>query len=475
MIIGVVKIESHADYSKLWDVIPEDFLSTDLVDSMGKSFSPLIRTILIEYPYVDKDYRSTYYGFYSKRHRKYDKFCFRLHFFGQHLAGLEDLNPLNPNYFGSIVLRPTEVTPQGRTLLSPKAIAGFEGFVAEASFENNLMGIPLNIKSFPHISQDTDVTICAHSVCWMIARYYSEKYGLYPERLSFDIAQAVTDLSEGRIIPSRGLTLGQVSEVMASIGFYPEIFVKELYADKEVFYDLLYCYVESGVPVVCAGNEHAVAVLGHGPLRSATEVCRDIEKPVISARHCIDRFVINDDNRMPFFLLPNDAGEGVERGINRLEDIDSFVVPQYEKMYLNAENVLKLCHKLGWGGLLDLPEKKYVLRVFMTSSRSYKREIRQSQGVSEAVKKAQVELPMPKFIWVVEMASPEVYDQSKAEFRWIIDATANHYENMPFLVIHDKRKMLLYDRAVTGEMYRLTFSPELAPFSLYQNNLRRYP
>jgi len=50
VIVGVVKIEGHEDYSKLWDVIPDDFLSTDLVDSMGKSFSPLIRTVLIEYP-----------------------------------------------------------------------------------------------------------------------------------------------------------------------------------------------------------------------------------------------------------------------------------------------------------------------------------------------------------------------------------------------------------------------------------------
>ncbi len=87
----------------------------------------------------------------------------------------------------------------------------------------------------------------------------------------------------------------------------------------------------------------------------------------------------------------------------------------------------------------------------------------------------QIELPMPRFIWVIEMASPENYDRRKAEFRWIIDATANQYESMPFLVIHDKRKLILHDRAVTGEMYRIDLSNEMEPFSLYENNLRRYP
>ena len=105
MIVGIVKIGSGADYSKLWDVVSEDFLSADLLDLMRNSLDPKIRSILIEYPYVDKDYRSTYYGFYSKRHREYGKFCFRLHLFEEVLDGLQDLPALTPHYLGSMVLR----------------------------------------------------------------------------------------------------------------------------------------------------------------------------------------------------------------------------------------------------------------------------------------------------------------------------------------------------------------------------------
>ena len=62
------------------------------------------------------------------------------------------------------------------------------------------MGVPLDVKCFPHIMQDTDVTVCAHAVCWMAARYYSEKYAIYPERLSFDIAESTKNFSEGRVM-----------------------------------------------------------------------------------------------------------------------------------------------------------------------------------------------------------------------------------------------------------------------------------
>jgi len=110
MVIDIVKIRSDGDYLKLWEVIPEDFLSPDLMDFMRNSLSPTIRSVLIEYPYVDKDYRSTYYGFYSKRHREYSKFCFRLHFFEDDLESL-DLPKVSSGYLGSMVLRPTEVTP----------------------------------------------------------------------------------------------------------------------------------------------------------------------------------------------------------------------------------------------------------------------------------------------------------------------------------------------------------------------------
>jgi hypothetical protein len=99
--------------------------------------------------------------------------------------------------------------------------------------------------------------------------------------------------------------LGQISEILAALGFYPEVFVRDVYADQ--------------------------SLPGHAAL------------------HC-------------------------------LTDIDGFVVPLYEKMYLSAENLLKLYPKILYAKFLDIPAmNKLVARVYMTSSRSYKRRLRESK------------------------------------------------------------------------------------------------
>ena len=478
MLLKIIDVASSADCTKLWEFIPKDYLSDSLMELLRKYLSDSIRSIAVEYPYVDKDYRSTYYGFYSKRHRTYDKFCFRLHFFIRQIASEASLNEAGESYLGSMVLRPTEVATLGRTLLSPRAIKGFEGYICEAAFKNNLYGVDLPINTFPHIMQDTDVTVCAHAVCWMIARYYSERYCVYPERLTYDIACAIKDVSFGRTIPSRGITLGQVSEVLNSIGFHPELFIRQLYKDDEpdFFHDILYSYVESGIPVVAAMHkkEHAVAILGHGVLLSAVDTVKalDWKKPFLPARRCCPSFVINDDNRLPFSFIH--AGEGSDDSY-RLSDVDGFAVPLYEKMYLSADNILKIYPNWASGNLVKLEKAPtYVSRVFMTSSRSYKRSLTISQDMDPLLRKAQIDLPMPKFIWIIELSEPLLYDQKRVNYRWVVDATANPYEKFPFLLIHDSEKMIIYDRTYRDKIYEVKFTKRLSPFAIFENNLRRY-
>ncbi len=480
MVLKIISIDGPSDYYKLSDFIPSEYLSPNLVDLFQKKLSSSIKSIVVEYPYVDKDYRSTYYNFYSKRHRSYDKFCFRLHLFEKKFDSEDALSENADSYQGSIVLRPTEVTSLGRTQLSPKAIRDFKGFICESTFENNLMGIPLQVKCFPHIMQDTDVTVCAHAVCWMIARYYSEKYAVYPERLLFDITESIKDISGGRLIPSRGLTLGQISEIFSAIGFYPEIFIRKLYKNNAFFYDMLYMYIESGIPVVAAMNKkkHAVALLGHGPINSTFEVLKGLDDDLICTRHLIEYLIINDDNSLPYsFMKFNEKGER-NTGLfpYTYRDIDGFVVPLYEKMYLNAENVMRFYKLIFDSGMIIIPSKfdRFLIRIFMTSSRSYKSQLRNSKKIDFHMKMAQLELPMPKFIWVVEISTPKNYDEMMVDYRWVIDATANQYEKYPFLFIHDKEKMIIHDRAIDRRLYKVSFDSLVQPYELYKNNLRGY-
>ena len=141
-------------------------------------------------------------------------------------------------------------------------------------------------------------------------------------------------------------------------------------------------------------------------------------------------------------------------------------------MYLNAENVLNCYHGFIYSDLLDIPERNYVSRIYMTSSRSYKRELICDQSINVDMLKAQIELPMPQFIWIIELFCYENYDSHKVDYRWIIDGTANQYEKYPFLFLHDSKKMILYDRALGGKLYSYTFPESLRPYKIYINNLK---
>lgn len=141
-----------------------------------------------------------------------------------------------------------------------------------------------------------------------------------------------------------------------------------------------------------------------------------------NSRRLIDSLIINNDNELPFSSLRNSISDNEKYC---LEDVDAFVVPLYEKMYLNAENVLNFYHGFVYSDLLNIPERNYVSRIYMTSSRSYKRELICDKSINIDMLKAQIELPMPKFIWIIELSCYENYDSRKADYRWIIDGTAN--------------------------------------------------
>ena len=109
-----------------------------------------IRSVVIEYPYVDRDYRSTYYSFYAKKHYGYDRFCVRLHFFRGIIQDELDLCGGQELYDGFMVLRPTKVNPIGVTYVSPRSIDTASGsFICNANFMPMLMGSTSVWNPFP--------------------------------------------------------------------------------------------------------------------------------------------------------------------------------------------------------------------------------------------------------------------------------------------------------------------------------------
>src|SRR5487761_469832 len=121
-----VPLDSVADLARLEDQIDPEYDPVRIVKTLSEGLSTAIAAVLIERNYIDKDYRSTYYHFYSKKGQTYRADCVRLHFFDAtvrlHPDRLALTGPharLSDHYFGYIVLRPTGVYTIGRSVLTP--------------------------------------------------------------------------------------------------------------------------------------------------------------------------------------------------------------------------------------------------------------------------------------------------------------------------------------------------------------------
>src|SRR5437867_6985473 len=74
-------LASAADLAKLDQHIDAEYAPKSVAKKLAVGLSDAVKGILIERNYIDKDYRSTYYSFYSKKGRHYRPDCVRIHFF----------------------------------------------------------------------------------------------------------------------------------------------------------------------------------------------------------------------------------------------------------------------------------------------------------------------------------------------------------------------------------------------------------
>jgi len=494
----ILNIEANVDWEQELPSLTDSWLTSDALSLLRQRLAPTTKAVLVEREYIDKDYRDTFAGFYAKKFARYPARTFRLHFFTDSIEedDLFRLGEKGDQYIGFCVVRPTRVNPIGRTMLNPRRLAGVRGEMRLTKFAANVLGSEMEVCAFPFISQDTEVTVCAHAAAWMLFRHFSERYRNYAEVCPYRVAQMTTDRSHGRLIPSRGLTTYQLSEMFSAFGLHPEIYWRNPLAqgDPRLFQRLLYTYIESGIPVVACLKKgdarHAVAVFGH--VSGYAQV--GLDGQAVSSDTFCTHLVINDDNHMPYQLLPMRAGEhGQNISAFSVDDVDSFVVPMYEKTYLAAEFVVTLIDAIlaeaeyGVGSsspVLSQPGR--VLRVLLTSSRSYKR-FRAKHPIPNEVDKVYLQMPMPKFIWVCELSTRSLYP-NKVLGEVLFDATATHDEARPFLAIHYPEMLLVNNRDLQPERptqqeeeeelacfpFRVNLDDHSA-YDLYRSNLETVP
>jgi hypothetical protein len=446
------------NFKDLQELVGSRFLSDQLVACINQRIDARIRRIVIEYPYVDKDYRDTYYNDFSKRHGVFDRNCIRLHFFVNEFSDIlndltNDTYPLfRDSYRGFIILRDTKVRTIGRSYLDPNVITKrAEGFMCVEKISAHLRGFNFSARAFPWMQQDGNITRCAHVALWSIIRYFSDKYSYYPEITLHQITEMLE--SEQRKNPSVGMTIEQIAQVFRDSRFSPGIYFRETMSDNS-FNRLLYVIIESGLPYVATltqgtGEGHAIAIIGHGPVSDAVAEL-DGRNGIVDTCELVDYLIASDDNHLPYTRVEKNSTHILNKNghLYAYSNIGAVVVPYYEKMFLDISAIFggtkyKGCLELIENNYLGLPKTGVIVRrVLLTSSKSYK-AFMVKNCLDKTLSNLISLVEMPKFIWLAEYSLPEEFNNGETGWCVILDATAMNYQQDIFITIRHRERLIV--------------------------------
>jgi hypothetical protein len=436
-------------------------------------------SFLIETNYVDKVYRDSYYHYYSSKLNIYKRNCIRISIFegeikAEDFRNKNKINDLKKSYRGFIVLRPTEPSIIGRSLISPEALKNNKFFTCTTSVPTTVHSIKLEVKGFPHSSQDGETISCAETTVWALMEYFSHKYPQYKSVLPSNIISVLNSVSAERQIPSRGLNIEQMSYALKEFGFGTRIYSRQEYGDN--FENILSCYIESGIPLIVAVETpsgitprigHAMLCTGYEPRQdyminslSKTFIRSKKLKNVIDAKKI--KIFDNDDIRRKFIFIDDNFPAYQKNSLNKPCEnynpsiypnwgtciLTHFLVPLYSKIYLEAFQAKSFVRSFLIEGPAPLKDDSEIfLRTYLTSSRSYKNWLVFSDFNPIDLKEYVLKLPMPKFVWITEITTRELMkgDNPKAEGIVVLDATEpNTFNNKALIFAAYQNRQIKY-------------------------------
>jgi hypothetical protein len=350
----------------------------DHIVGLGANF------LLIEEPYIDRDYSADFVAFYSSAFKSYPRHTQRLHLFEKDASGLfaEDFAQQAATksdkygYLGFVVVRPIRQGPIGRTML-PFPDLGPKLIVRRASrskVDTHLLATELEAKGAPFIQQDRRIGACAQAAIWMASRPIHERHRQSAWHSISQITKFATtptdaDLSQSLPHGSSGLNPLHITRALRAMGHQPLCDIFEHVAggkieasqsadpaqlgdeaDQEKSIEVLLRYLDSGLPVILGLPPHGKEPDGH-----AITAVGYVEDPgsAIRAGSGYERFVrailVHDDQRGPYRLLPvteDDIGHLPEDRLLRAQDeevltvekvVSHIFVPLSQRVFLIAD------------------------------------------------------------------------------------------------------------------------------------------
>lgn len=372
---------------------------------LGQAYSLGAQTAVIEYRYLDQDYRSEHSRFYSTTFRRYPSVAHRIHFF---LAPPPDewrdpdrsldFTSLAASYLGFVVLRPLAGARIGRAALA--APGDLETDVTCTSREHvNVFGVSMSVRGAPFMAQDAQLGVCAHMALWVVAQHHHLAFDRLRHTVG-GIAELIpTDLGLGRPAPSSGLTVDQLAAGCRALGL-PAL----VYKCKDPAVDLptgeqipgVVCrYLNSGMPViVAAGGHHAFTLVGYRRVDAGTPDERI-------------HFIRQDDEVGPYQVVEDYAHDHHGRW-------EWLIVPLPPKVFLpgevaeslGKEQMLQTARSSGGAAAefvaaVEGEPREISFRSTVVRSNQFKASLLE-RGLERDVAVLYRRMPLPRWVWVVE-------------------------------------------------------------------------
>ncbi len=492
IINGIIKKEQLSE--EILKII-KDVYYYDKTDEIKTKISDFLNILTddlffyIEYPYVDKVYRDSYYFYFSSKHKDYFRDCIRISIFTKQIRlnyfrDNKFFKTLQDSYLGYLIIRPTFPNIIGRSMISPKALKNNNFLTCLTINETLINGVKLKVAGFPHSSQDGESISCAETTIWSLMEYYGSKYNEYKTILPSDIIGKLNDLSAERLIPTHGLTNTQISYALKQFGFSPRLYSLSAYEKSpDEFKRIVYYYIESGIPIIASIQNdkigHAMIFCGHeqydlinikkeNPLILKRDGKNDLN--IYDSADFKKMITTIDDNMMSYKLVEfdNPTCNYNDDDFKKCE-IKGLIVPLYKKIYIEAPIARDMVFAILKDKDFGINEDEIIMRLFLTSSRSYKYKMASNLSLNNDLKELIILSSMPKFIWVAELSNFDLFKEKKASGLIVIDATAGKNENKlnSTILIFYKNRQILFDNNKPA-----VYNIPLDNFNIFTNNLR---
>ena len=431
------------------------------------------RTAVIENDYTDVDYSASYY---DQRGRSFTPrpashqahpFFLRGIFTGRFCRGQPGHDPVDADFLPRV-----RGVAAGNARHAGQDRDSSSHYNLRASGEVPDQGAPpkwtwrashSRSKSCPYMSQDAKIMVCATAAVWMSTANLVDKMPSIAAHTTAEITALAMSLDRpfGPAVVRRGLSIVEMEQALIRMGFDPR---RHEYPNADRIVEVCHLFSDSGIPPVLGITfgpvGHAVNVVGYtlGPPPDEIPAFRD----VASAHQYFPYLVIHDDQRGMYLLAElEDEPVDTDRRTavltihtpNGLEKArcTAILVPSPRRVMLDAlEVTAQAGYWIEFGKQFGVIEKrkKVVSRKLLVRSNSYKQKLlenrrspSQPDGYPDELVDFARALPMPRYIWLIEVSYVEEWDSTNpamppviAEF--VLDSTLTEDRHPALLMAH---------------------------------------